>query len=97
MRKLGYILFIAGFLWVSFVAVGANPLVRGMRIHHREKVSEQQSYSREEVERAYGEAASEVAHFAQSSLVGCLLIFVGCIILEKAGTRESVTGRPPVI
>ena len=91
MVRLGHILLASGFIWVTSVAVGVGPLARAMRIQHREKKA-QRSYTREEVEAAYGNAAYEVAHFAQWSLVGCLLICAGGVALIRSSKRDSAVG-----
>jgi hypothetical protein len=96
MRKFGYVPFIVGFVWVLFIALEVGPAARALRIHHRETVSEQHSYTREDIETAYGEAAYRIAHFAQWSLAGCFLIFVGGIILLRSGKRNSAVGKPLV-
>ena len=95
MRKLGYILFIAGFLWVTFVAVEVGPVARAMSTHHGDTLSEQASYTRRDVGVAYQKAAYEIAHFAQLSLVGCMLILFGSIMVSTASKRIS-TEEPPV-
>jgi hypothetical protein len=97
MRTLGYILFILGFLWVTFIAVEVGPVARAMRNHHSATLSEQASYTRRDVGLAYQEAAYGVAHFAQLSLVGCLLIFAGSVILGASGKRDSSAAKPPVL
>lgn len=97
MRKLGYILFGLGFLWVFFVAVEVGPVGRGMLGAYIEntKTSSQQAYSREDMVTTYQEAAYGVAHFAQWSLIGCLLLLASGIILSV--TERRVSPRPPVL
>ncbi|MGA2241366.1 MAG: hypothetical protein ABSH11_04940 [Verrucomicrobiota bacterium] len=97
MRKLGYILLVLGFVWVTFVAVEVGPVARAMRNLHQQKVYEQQSYTRKDVEVAFQEAAYGVAHFAQPSFIGGLLMLAGGLILGKAGRRNSAAKIPPVL
>jgi hypothetical protein len=98
MRKFGYILFIVGFIWVTFIAVTVGAVAHAMRDRHDDRLSQQQSYTRQDVAITYQEAAFGVADFAQSSLVGCLLICIGAItILSTSGKRDSDIRRPPVL
>jgi hypothetical protein len=97
MRKLGYILLVSGFVWVTFIAVEVGPVARAMTATHRQTALAQPSYSREDVETAFREAAFGVAHFAQLSFVGGLLMLAGGIILAKSGRRDSTTDQPPVL
>jgi hypothetical protein len=92
MRKFGRILLVFGFVWMTFFVVGAGASARALMIQHRKKVSGQRSYTREEVEAAYGGAAYEVAEFAKLGFWGGLLMLAGGIILDKSGRRAS-SGR----
>ena len=94
MRKTGYTLLILGFVWVTFFAVEATPVARAMIGQHRQKASAQKSYSREDVEVAFTEAANEFSIFVTPVFVGGLMMLVGGIILDKAGKRGSASKKP---
>jgi hypothetical protein len=97
MRKLGYILFGVGFLWVFFVAMEVGPMGRAMLGAYiaNTKTSSQQVFSHEDMVKTYAEAAYGVAHFAQWSLIGCLLLFASGIILSV--TEKRVSPKPQVV
>jgi len=96
MRKFGYILLVFGFVWITFVSLEAVPVARALSVSHSHKVSEQQSYTRHDVELAFTEAAVTVAHFAMWGFFGGLLTLTGGIILAKSGKKDFATSKPPV-
>ena len=100
MHKLGYILFILGFVWVIFIAAEANAVARAMTIHHGEDVlrayHENQSYTLADVDAAYMEAAYSGCQLTWLSVPGGLLMLVGGIILDKS-SRRDLAPKPPVL
>ena len=97
MRKLGYILLLSGFVWVVFFAVEANPIARAASRADAQKLSDQPSYTRRDVEIALWRSAYQVADFASFGFVGGLLMLAGGIILGRLGRQNSVPAEPPIL
>ncbi|MEI9863546.1 MAG: hypothetical protein WDN00_03120 [Limisphaerales bacterium] len=89
MRKLGYILLIFGFLWVTFVAVEVVPVAHAIAVDDILKKPRQESYTWDEIAAVSTTSKYRVAHFAMFGFVGGLLMFVGGIILDKSRRSDS--------
>jgi hypothetical protein len=96
MRKLGYTLFVVGFIWVAFFAVEADPIARSSGRRNAQKLFQKQDYTRQDISVAIGDTSDEGAFFAHLSFVGGLLMLAGGIILGKIG-RQSSPPEPPMI
>jgi hypothetical protein len=96
-KKLAYTLLVFGFLWMEFFALEAGPLARAADAAHRQKLAQQQEFSRQDVVRAFSDAAFQVADFAQLGGIGGALMLAGGFILVKTGRRISTTKAPPVL
>ena len=93
MRKLGYILLIFGFVWVTFVVVELPAFDRAIGRNCMEKISGQQAFTLHQVGVAVGEVSGHIEQFAALSFVGGLLMLAGGIILG----RTSAAKKPPIV
>jgi hypothetical protein len=97
MRKLGYILLVLGFAWVTFFVFGTEISPRSILNNYWQKDSAQQSYTRKDVSSAIFEAAVAVADVAQIAHVGSMFMLAGGLILSRTAKRDLPAKKPPVL
>jgi hypothetical protein len=91
MRKLGYILLILGFLWVTFVAVECFGVAHAITVDRILKKPTQQTFTRDEVATVSIVSKTAVRDFAALGFGGGLLMLAGGIILDASGRRQPNT------
>jgi hypothetical protein len=100
MRTLGYCLLIFGFLWVEYVPLSVDPLIRAMdtayRQHHQVTTG-QEAYTSKDLLSAFVAGAQDFARFARLSGIGGLVMLAGGIILGREAKRNSIANEPPVL
>lgn len=97
MRKLGYILLVAGFIWSAFFSTEAGPVARAYCTMNRQKIAEHRLNTVEDVADAYTKTMLEVSSFALIGLLGGVMMLAGGIFLAKSGRRDPTTNKPPVL
>jgi hypothetical protein len=96
MRKLGFILLIFEFIWVTFVAIEAVPVAHALNVDLILQKPQQQFYTRDEVVKVSAISKYTVAHFAMWGFAGGLLMLAGGIVLGKSDKKNS-DAKPPAL
>jgi hypothetical protein len=90
MRKTGYILLVFGFLWLTlWCAPSVGPLTRSIAIENFQKYKPPQMYSSDQVCDAIRSVLEEYRENARGVVLPAALMFVGGILLGRAGTRNK--------
>ena len=90
MRKIGYILLVFGFLWLTiWCALSVGPVTRSIGIENFNKYPEARQYSNIEVCEAIQSVLIEYQESAHGVVLPATLMFAGGVLLDFAGRRNK--------
>jgi hypothetical protein len=97
MRNIGIILLVVGFVWMAFFWFAIGPVARAKIQYVTQEFPAQQTYSTNDLIRAYGVGVRTVGSVELWSFFGGFMMFAGGIILVIPCRRDSTATKPPVL
>ena len=88
MRLIGYALLVGGFAWLLVGVLLVGPAVRSIVVRHYEQMGNQESFTREQVQRYIREPVSELVDSMPWFVLPGISMLAGGICLDRARRKR---------